>query len=522
MEQEILKWLNEKLNYANYKSKRDTLESYNEKLSNLLFNTRLSFSDLQATDCYIITNNYDKVIFKLEKPKARSKAFKEFNIKRNEFIYDKVNLKEISANFTNDDTVKNKAIILKFLSELKHIYNSNNTFIDKYDEYSYKNIFFDIKPNEVQNFIKDIENSFSNNDADLSSFNKYVDIIKKSNRDLKEIGIFYPFKLDNNIFSKEYYPYEINHIRFQKYNEYFIDKVDEFYKEYGVNSDASKPIFTLKKYFTYSGFTFHPSVAYFNPIINFAKYKVEYIELKKHVDAKGLDFSEFIYELFNVFNKAQFGVVKFQQENIINNIETHNKGKQFSIKKISELQLEKLEKLELELSGSAYKEYAAIMHTFIHQDSSFRFTKNTKIDDMKGTEFWAPDIKERAQIYLDDFFMIMNKHKDSTLQYIFNQYKNYILQIVKKYKMTKNNKEVLLRMLLDLIYFYKMKNENLKNPYNRTMEKIYKDYNHQDINNLIDFSFQEEFIQKHKHEFDRYKPMEIIGMNGGIKYMMTY
>ena len=144
MEQEILKWLNGKLNYANYKNEKDTFESYNKRFADLLFNTRLSVADLHATDCYIITNNYDKVIFKLEKPKARSKVFKEFNIKRNEYIYDKVKLKEIANNFTNNDNTRNRAIILEFLQELKHAYSSNNTFISKFDEYCYKNIFFDI------------------------------------------------------------------------------------------------------------------------------------------------------------------------------------------------------------------------------------------------------------------------------------------------------------------------------------------------------------------------------------------
>jgi hypothetical protein len=482
----------------------------------------LSVADLHATDCYIITNNYDKVIFKLEKPKARSKVFKEFNIKRNEYIYDKVKLKEIANNFTNNDNTRNRAIILEFLQELKHAYSSNNTFISKFDEYSYKNIFFDIKPTEVLDFIKYVKDSFTDNEADLASFNKYVDMIKKSNRDLREIGIFYPFELNNDIFSENYYPYEINHIRFQKNHEYFIDKVRSYYKKYGVNSNKSKPIFTLEKYFTYAGFTFHPSVAYFNPIVNLAKYETEYAKLKKHIEAKSLDFSNFIYELFDILNKAQFGVVKFQHENIINEIVTHNKGRQFSIKKMSELQLEKLQNHELGLSGIAYQEYAAIMHAFIHQDSSFRFTKNTKIGDIKGTNFWTPDIKERAQMCLDDFFMTQNKHKDSTLQFIYNQYENDILQIVKKYKINKKEKEILLAMLMDLIYFYKVKNEKLSNPYNMTMSKTYKKYLHQDIKTLLDFNFQGEFIQKYKQEFDKYKPTEIIGIDGSTKYMMIY
>jgi len=522
MKHEILNWLDGKLNYANYITERDTFESYNKRFANLLFNTRLSVADLHATDCYIITNNYDKVIFKLEKPKARSKAFKEFNVKRNEYIYDKIKLKEIATNFTNNDNVRNRAIILEFLAELKHANKSNNTFISNSDEYSYKNIFFDIKPNEVLDFIKYVKDSFVNNEADLASFNKYVDKIKKLNRDLREIGIFYPFKLDNDILSKKYYPYEINHIRFQKNNESFINRVHEYYEENGVNSDTSKPIFTLKKYFTYAGFTFHSSVAYFNPIVNLTKYEDEYIELKKHIEAKNLDFSNFIYELFDILNKAQFGVVKFQQENIINEIVTHNKGRQFSIKKISKLQLEKLQNHELGLSGIVYQEYAAIMHAFIHQDSSFRFTKNTTIDDMKGTDLWLPDVKERAQMYLDSCFMIKNKHKDSTLEFIYNQYKNDILQIHKKYKINKKEKEILLVMLMDLIYFYKVKDEKLSNSYNKTMEKIYKNYRYQDIENLINFNFQVEFIQKYKDEFDKYKPTQILGMDGSKKYMMIH
>lgn len=190
----ILKWLNQKQNYVNYQPSVDSLTSFQEKLSDMLVKGRVYFEDLQASECYIVQDISNKCDYFYEKPTNHHYNFQNFNIKRNEYIYDKVNMNEAIKNYTIEDSVRNRAIALNLLHELEHSYKTNNKFIEKFDKYTYQNIFFDIKKDSVAQIKNDAENLLLQNEFIFEDFkNTYLDEIQSKSKGLEEIGIFYPF-----------------------------------------------------------------------------------------------------------------------------------------------------------------------------------------------------------------------------------------------------------------------------------------------------------------------------------------
>jgi len=503
----IVEWLNQKHNYANYKSEYDDIMTYHKRISNLLIDARVHFDNLKASDCYIVQNVSNKIDFFYERPVNHRHNYSNFNIRRNEYIYDKVNMREVTKNFTVDDLSQNRSIVLKLLNELQHSYHSKNKFLKKFDQCPYKDIFFDIDAHSMEQTKNDAETRLQENEFDFEDFKSaYIEKIKDESRGLQEIGIFYPFHFDHDIFDNKYFAFEINHLKFQKKDKNFLEIVEKFYKEYEVNCDKSKNIFTLEQYLAHPGFGYFQDFAYFNPFKNYDKFQNEYYQIRKNIALKKLEFKDFVLELFEALNKAQIGIVKFQHENLINALLTKRSiERQYSVQEFINLLIEKMEMGEFQLEGFDY----AIFDAFKKQPSSVTYTKNTKIDELEGFKMMPDRVKQRAQHILNRCLDALNKDDASKLHYIFNYYKNELNIIIKKYKLNLENKHTVYDMLLDLVLFYNDKNkEKLSKPFNSKIEKIYKKNQNKDIEKIIDFEFQTKFMQQYNDYFNMYKPLK--------------
>jgi len=154
----ILEWLDNKYNYINYKPKVDDVYTYLNRLSNMLNEGRIHFQNLEASDCYIIQNISENINYSCEHPTHYRYNFSNYNVKRNEYILNKVMMCEVAKNFTTDNSIQNRANVGNLLRELKHEHISKNKFLEKFDQYSYKEIFLNFKENFIAQKKKIIEN----------------------------------------------------------------------------------------------------------------------------------------------------------------------------------------------------------------------------------------------------------------------------------------------------------------------------------------------------------------------------
>lgn len=521
----ILKWLNQKQNYVNYQPSVDNSISFQKKLSDMIVKGRVHIEDLQANECYIVQDSSNSCDYFYEKPTNHRHDFQNFNIKRNEYIYDKVSMYEAIKNYTIEDSIQNRAIALNLLHELEHSYKTNNKFIEKFDNYTYQNIFFDIKKDSIAQIKNDAENLLLQNEFIFEDFkNTYLDKIQIKSRGLEEIGIFYPFKLDHDIFKSQHFLFEINHLKFQKNDSNILEIVNKFYKNYGINCDKSKKILTLEEYFAHSGFNYLKNFAYFDPFKNYEKYKDVYKNIQENITFRKLEFKNFIFRLFEFFNEAQFVIVKFQHENLLDALITNrSKDRQYSVRELVDLRMKQIENGELPLQESNKQQYRKILHAFKNQSEDFVFSKTTKIDDMDGFANVLENDKQGAQLILADFLSVLNKDDSSKLQYIVDYYTKKLNIISKEYRLNKKNKKVIHKMLLDLAFFYNDHNkEKLSKPFNSTISKIYEENQKKSIEKRIDFDFQKKFMQQYNGYFNMYKPSEIKTEDGKRKYIMMF
>jgi hypothetical protein len=521
----IIDWLKTKKNYWYYESEQDEQKISDERLADMLFSSRVHFGDLSASLSYITVKKDNNFDIQIEAPSHHKYNFENFNIKRNEYVYDKIKMKDFSKYFTTDDVVRNRAIVLSMLFELKHSYKTINKFLVANDRYTYKDIFFDTDEKSVDSFIDDAKDCLINNSFSMNEFKvDYIDKIKNENRSLQAIGIFYPFKIDHNIFDDTYHLFEINHLRFLKQKNNFKNTVRNFYKKYACNSDRLADILKLENFFAHPGLQYLKHFAYFDPFKNFNKYEIEYKQIKKTIENNKKEYKEFIFELFEFLNEAQVVVVKFQHENLIDSMVTNrSKNRQYSVRELADIQLNKLYEGKLPLYGMDFIFYKSILESFTKQPVEFRFTKETKIAEMKGYEVYPEYVKQNAQLVLDDFLLVLNKDDTSNLNYIYEYCMEKASRIFTKYGLKKDEKQIIHNMVLDLIFFYNDSNkEKLSKPYNSTIEKIYFESQHLNIDHIVDFDFQKKFIKEHCQEFEKYMPMEIKTEEGKIKYMFTW
>ena len=109
------------------------------------------------------------------------------------------------------------------------------------------------------------------------------------------------------------------------------------------------------------------------------------------------------------------------------------------------------------------------------------------------------------------------------LQFIYNHHKRKANNIIKKYKLDTTNKKIIYKMILNLIQFYNEdKTEKLSKPYNQTINKTYTANQHKNIDDIIDFEFQQNFIAQYQIQFNKYMPYQFQSEDGKTKYLMTY
>jgi len=500
----IIDWLKGKQNYISYKMDTDDFFQFEDKLAKVYGHGRVHYSDLEANECYIIEKFPDKP----ESTKHYRHNFENFNIPRIEYVYDKIKMLDNAKNLSTDWSVKNKYMGLDLLNQLRHSYESHNKFIEKYQQFTYKDIFYNIKKSDIFQIENDV--LYQSNGGNFKEFVKmYEDGIKSGSKNIQEIGIFFPFKIDHDIFKHKHFLFEINPVKFLRNDKNFLTIVENFYRGYGINSNISKGLLSLEQYFIHPGLRYLEQFAYFDPLKNYQKYMKDYKQISNTKTIKKLGLKNFVFELFEILNQAQISFVKFQHENLINAIFISEGGRQKSIRDLIKSEIKIIEEKRLyERSSCDYEHYTVLLALLNGQQINKAFTAKTKVNNVEIFNNAPETIKQYAQFILDNYCSITNKGNSAKLQYIHNYYKNKIKIIAKKYKLNLEESRILNEMLLDLIYFYGDRSkEKLSRPFNTTIAEIYKKYQRKNLEDIIDFDFQAKFIQKYNYIFEQYRPI---------------
>lgn len=513
----LLKWLSRKTNYINYR-KNENINDFYERLSKLLVSSGLHFEDLAPSKCYLITNLNnndneidDKIIYELKDPnidrkKYYLKKYSSFNLNINEYIHDVIELIEFSKNFSFEkEKTKANAILIKIFKELnkkKMNVEIDNTIINNI---TYEKIF-----NSLGNISL---SEFKEYDSNYEEFREiFIQHIKLKTRDIKEVGIFNPVIIEHDIFEDMYYLCEINPIRTKKNKINFIKYVDNFYDKYGINSDKSKQIFKLEKYFKYARQDYDENFAYFDPFKHFEKYKEKYGNMEKRFHIGDIDFNSFLIELFDFFNLLQYEVVCFQQKNLLNSIiSLKSKNRIMTINEYIDSKLKIMENLHNN------REYEIRILRALRESDLKKTTEISELSFFKENK----DLLEDAEIIFSFILELLNISEKSSLDFIYKVYKNEVKKIIKKYKLIKKEEKDIHNMILDLILFYgDSSKEKLRNPYNNRIREIFLENQNKKFLNKIDDNFEENFIKKYSKKFDKYRPFKIMYENK--KYKEAY
>lgn len=519
MKKKIIEWLKTKKNYCYYESETDDFSIYNNRLYQLLKDSRVHYKDLNASKCYIVECFDKSIAIDSYTPNNYKYNFENFNLKHNEYLYYKVKMKDASKKFLTEDSFSNRVVVLDLLNDLKNDLTIMNKFLEKKKKYTFKNIFFDVNKNNVKQYINDATETLRQKSFPYQEFkNSYIDKIRAEEK-LDHIGIFYPFTLSHNIFKNEFYLLEINHLRFQKNNNNFEKIVDSFYNGYQINSDKLKDYyFKLENYFVHPGSIYILSFAYIDPFKNLEKYNKAYKKIENHAKINKLDFNKLFFKLLDFLNLVQFTVVRFQHENLINMLNSYRtKERFFSVNELINIKI--IEKEKKNDSSYNLELYNGVLKFLKEQPSNKILTKNTKVEDLIGYEDSSDLIKQNLKLVLDDLLNSLSKDDNSKLEYILDHFSKVFLQRFKEYKFKKEHNTIIQNMIKDLILFYgDQKSEKFSKPLNNKFEQILLDSKHLDLNKIIDFNFSKNFINKNSKKFERHIPIKINTEDGKIKY----
>jgi len=496
----IIDWLKQKQNYICYISGVDDFFQFEDKLAKVYFHGRVHYADLEASECYIIENSIDE----LHSTHNYKHNFKNFNIPRLEYVYDKIKMFDYSKSLSYDWSDKNIYMGIDLLNQLHHSYHSKNKVIEKLQKITYKDIFYSIKEADVSQTVNEVFYQ-----SNREKFKTFVDDIAFRSENIQEIGVFFPFKINHDIFENKHFLFEINPVKFMCKKDDIFTIVKNFYKGYAVNTDISKKLFLLEEYFTYPGLQYLKEFAYFDPLKNYKKYKKEYEKISNAKIIKKLGVKNFLFDLFEVLNQAQMSFVKFQHENLINAISTSG-SRQKSIRDLIESEIKRLEEQQLMWIDYSYQEYyRALVALLESQPTNKPFTANTSVEKMDFFKDVSESTKQYLQLLLDYFSNLLNKSSSSKLGAIYDDYKKKIQEeIVEKYQLCLKDKKVLNEMLLDLIFFYGDRSkEKLSKPFNTTIYKIYKKHQRKNLKDIVNDNLESEFIQKYGQIFERYRPI---------------
>lgn len=499
----ISDWLKEKQNYICYTAGVDDFFQFEDKLAKMYAHGRVHYSDLEASECYIIENSIDE----LHSTHNYKHNFKNFNIPRLEYVYDKIKMFDYSKSLSYDWSDKNIYMGIDLLNQLHHSYHSKNKVIEKLQKITYKDIFYNIKEADISQTVNEVFYQ-----SDREKFKTFVGDIAFRSENIQEIGVFFPFKINHDIFEHKHFLFEINPVKFMRKKDNIFTIVENFYKGYVVNTDISEKLFLLEEYFTYPGLQHLKEFAYFDPLKNYKKYEKEYEKISNAKIIKKLGFKNFLFDLFEVLNQAQINVVRFQHKHLINAllVQHSRKGREKSIRDLINSEIKRLEEQQLVWKDYSYQEYyRALVALLESQPTNKPFTANTSVEKMDFFKNISGDTKRYLQLLLNNFSHLLNKSSSSKLEVIYGHYKKRIKkEIVKKYKLCLEDRKVLNEMLLDLIFFYGDRSkEKLSKPFNTTIYKIYKKHQRKNLEDIVNFDFQSEFIQKYSQIFERYRPV---------------
>lgn len=392
-----------------------------------------------------------------------------------------------------------------------------NKFIEKHDKFSYKNFFDDFKASITDELLTSIYQQFSRSDFDYKAFYedfklRYLDRMKNAVSNIQELGIFYPFKIDHDIFAKKHYLLEINHLKFLKKDVTLMQKINKFFDKYGVNCDKSKPLFPLEAYFAHPGGMLVPQIfAYFDPF----KYKAKYMQsdniyLFEFIKQSKINLEEFIFELFDLFNMVQYSVVRFQHENLIDMILTNrSNNRTCTLGKLIKKQIKQIEHIP------ENKWQLNILKFFLKKWDDNELTKSSNIDDL-GPEINIEPTKSFAQMLLLDLQISLGK--DSTLDNIISIYQNSAIKLIQKYHLNKKCQTIIFNTISDLCIFYNDKQqEKFSRRLNSTLYNVYVERQKLNFHNEVNLNFVDEFIKRNQEKFEIYKPNKI-----GNKMFMYY
>ncbi|MFA6742508.1 MAG: hypothetical protein WC149_06965 [Arcobacteraceae bacterium] len=496
MEEHILNWLKNKLNYIYYDVESDTMNKFNQRLNHNLFLSKVSISDLEASSCYFVQKKYEVIDFKMYNPTHYKNNFLNFNLKFREYLFDFSTILDAEKNisFSGNDKM--------YIELLWRVLNENS--------YDGKIVPINDDMIKVKKTLKqfldcDFWSIIQNNEFYIDDFRlRELDSIKKIIRSTKEIGIFYPFEFEHDVFENKYYLFEINHLRFFRNNIFFQNIVKNFYDFFDINKDKNNKLFYLSEYFEHTGFQYYKCMAYIDPFKNLDKYKNEYIILEKFLNLKKINFSTFVHELFELLNYIQIAAVKFQHETLINELlSRRSKNRKYTFTELIERKIEEIENINF----SNEKSYILDIHYFLKDISrENKLTKNSKLTDCSRAEHLVDFFVADAQVYFDRYILELNNNESSSLNYINDQFNIQIRNLVKKYQLQIVHKKIIENMVWDLILFYKDKNkEKLSRPFNSTIQEIYSKNEKIKIDSIINYNFQKEFTQKYSYMFNKYR-----------------
>lgn len=515
----ILKWLYKKINYVSYNASKDTIHDYNAQWASLLISSRIHIKDLGPSESYVIknidTNGYSHIKYHLQTPKRNKikynlTKYKSFNIKLNKHVYEEIELIEFSKNFNFDkEKVRSNSILLKIFDELSKRENKEVDFIEKdIVNVKYKNIFNDLGTISLEDFKED--------DLNYKEFkDRYMEKIRALTKNIKEIGIFTPFVINHDIFKDVYYLCEINQIKTKRTKKNFKKYVETFYQVYGINSNKLNAVFNLERYFDSASQYYDDNFSYFDPFKNFTKYEKDYNNIRNRMNEKSIDFESFLFELFDFFNYVQYDVVFFQHYNLLNSIFTlRSKNRIMTIEEYINYKIKELKFLPN--NGGDYE------IKILEMLKESKITKNTIIKDLTILENNHQLIKDAEKVFIY-ILKILNKHQTSTLNYVYEYWKDKVKLILEEYKLTKQEKKIINSMILDLIIFYNdLEEEKLTNPYNKIIREIFlANQNKKSINfnKSLDMNFEKNFIKKYSSEFNKYRPYKIANSEKEIYFM---
>jgi len=456
-----------------------------------------------------------------------SKLFKNHNICINEHIFDTIILLYSSKKYENKDTtpIQITAIILFLLKELKDSFNSKNACI-KNKLFLYQKVFYDIKIESMDEYILNIENNLIMGSFDFNEFNiNYIKRIKNITTEIQEIGVFYPFKIDHDIFEKKDYLLEFNPLKFKRKSNFDMQvQMDKFYSKYEVNSKLDREIDSLESNFIYPSSVWSDEFAYLDPFLYLKKYNKENEILIMHVINKKnqkdlykefidhikdnhykitnteimdlfkdnqIDEKIFFHELLDFLNHVQYGSIRFQHENLFNMIQsnrTKDRGSTFT---------ELCQEISNKHSEAKYKEYREILDFFMEQ----KLNKNSIISDI-NFDNCTQEYKNTAETVFYDLQGILGVN--SNLMYIYKHYLNTFKRDFKKYKFKKIHIDIIEKVIKDIIFFYKNnEGDKLSKYINSTINETYIKKHHKKNYKAIDFNFENNFIAKYKYEYDK-------------------